>query len=614
MGSHPSMEAKKSKKKKKKKIITTFFFYFYFFFIFTSFSFLLLFHFYFFFLFTSFSFLLLFHFYFFFIFTSFSFLLLFHLLLFPFYFFFIFTSFSFLLLSSSFFFSLPLPRCLFPPLLETYESKVCVANSIHDISSPTSENEENTEGSYSDETVNYNKNKKTFNLLSYIENGIKNYINLLKEENVEIYERKCIKEIITFHKLKLKYLKKKKKSLQQNTNVQNSEPGYGSPTFHSTSEEDKEEIIKNFDRFNSLTSGKSDENSDIVTIAHKKDIYKKKNKSNNNIDTKNKSHKTMKSLTKQSNGEKKNNHPTNSTLINKKKKEIHRNSEELDSLYKSYITTLNVTQMTHELNKVTNATQEKRESELTNNDIDIKKEYPDALNVDIDAQNVNQERGEGEANKNIFEAIFHFYIKDKEKETRKQKSELEMKKSDGDEASCATKGMDIESFLNFAKHYKIIKSLLTKSELEKIFLNESKGNPYIQAKHFQKVLMTCAQIAFTKPPHKVNFTDTKKIYNSLILWLSNNSPEQQKKIISKNFPLTHSSSSWENSKTTESQKFDSKNTAFRNKQYSISVKDKNKKKKTNDIALMNSQKLDISSKKSEKPKLFRYNTNLNLRK
>ncbi|KMZ78677.1 hypothetical protein PVIIG_00072 [Plasmodium vivax India VII] len=499
--------------------------------------------------------------------------------------------------------------------LETYESKVCVANSFHDISSPTSENGETEEGSHTGETASYGENKKSFDLLSYIENGIKNYVNLLKEENVEIYERKCVKEIISFHKLKLKYLKKKKKKIKQNIHVENSASECGSPILCSTSEEDKEEIIKNFGRFDSLTWGQADEGSASSAATHNKGTNGKSGNGNANVGKKSSKGKKNPSHGQTPWGSE--NDPLGSTTsVHKKKaKKVERRgankSSDESSPGKMDTSSLNDMEVENQSEELGCAESARRGCVPPSSGVEVKREcHAAALQSNsLTAPSEDLEGGGSPSSKNVFEALFHFYAKDRG--SAKRNTEPEGKTS---EASCYAKGMDLELFLNFSKHYKIIKSLLTKSELEKIFLNETKGNTYIQARQFQKVLMVCAQIAFTKPPHRVNFTDTKKIFHCLVTWLCNNAPEQQKKIILKSCQLADSSILTENGKTAEQQKADVKSSTLRNKQYSISVKDKSRKPPTNDIVLTNSQKFETPSKKMEKAKMFRYNTSVNLRK
>ncbi|OTN65440.1 Uncharacterized protein PKNOH_S110084200 [Plasmodium knowlesi] len=495
--------------------------------------------------------------------------------------------------------------------LETYESKVCVANSFHDISSPASENEETQERSYTGETASYGENRKSFDLLSYIKNGIKNYVNMLKEENVEIYERKCVKEIIAFHKLKLKYLKKKNNKNKHNVHVENFTSDCRSNISSSTSEEDKEEIIRNFGRFDSFTLGQAEEVSSSSPTTHIKSTNKKS--PNENAHLRKKSNKSKNLSSKQIGGGSENNLLGSITAMDLKKtktRSANKSSDESShgKMDTNFMMDMEVQSQMEELGCAESARQG---LVPPSNGAKMKKEcHPATTKIkNLATQSEDLEGGESPNRKNVFEALFHFYAKDKG--NGKGKIEPGGKT---DEAISYAKGMHLEAFLNFSKHYKIIKSLLTKSELEKIFLNESKGNTYIQGRQFQKVLMLCAQIAFTKPPHRVNFTDTKKIFQCLITWLCNNAPEQQKKIILKSCQLPDASMITENGKATEPQKAELKSSTFRNKQYSISLKDKGRKPPINNIVLTSSQNFETPSKKLEKAKIFRYNTSTNLRK
>ncbi|ANQ10385.1 Uncharacterized protein PCOAH_00044330 [Plasmodium coatneyi] len=491
--------------------------------------------------------------------------------------------------------------------LETYESKVCVANSFHDISSPASENEETQQGSYTAESASYGENRKSFDLLSYIENGIKNYVNMLKEENVEIYERKCVKEMIAFHKLKLKYLKKKKKKIKQNIHVESFTSNCGSHTSQSTSEEDKEEIIRNFGRFDSFTLGHAEEGSSSSATTHNKSRNIKSRNENAHLGKK--SSKSKNQCSKQTPWCSENDRLGSTTAVQVKKTKRRGANKSSDELSPGKMDTSSLKDMEVEsqLEEFGCAESARRGWVPPSNGAEVKRECNAAVlqNKSLATPNEDLNMGESPSSKNVFESLFHFYAKDKANVEPEGKTRR---------AGCYAKGMDLELFLNFSKHYKIIKSLLTKSELEKIFLNESKGNAYIQGRQFQKVLMLCAQIAFTKPPHRVNFTDTKKIFQCLITWLCNNAPEQQKKIILKSCQLADVSMLTENGKSTEPQKAEVKGSTLRNKQYSISVKDKSKKPPINNIVLTSSQNFETPSKKLEKAKIFRYNTSVNLRK
>ncbi|GAB67908.1 hypothetical protein PCYB_124740 [Plasmodium cynomolgi strain B] len=508
--------------------------------------------------------------------------------------------------------------------LETYESKVCVANSFHDISSPTSENEEIQEGNYKGETGSYGENRKSFDLLSYIENGIKNYVHMLKEENVEIYERKCVKEMISFHKLKLKYLKKKKKLSKiytWRTPHQIADEGsVSSDTTHNKgtnkkSENENADMGKKSSKSKNRCSkqkrwGRENDQLGTTPSVHvkRKETKKMKRRGANKSSDESSPGKMDTSSSKDMGVESQLEElgcaessrrewvpPSNGAEVKRECQNATLQSKSLSTLQSKSLSTLQ--------SKSLSTLQSKSLSTLQN------KCLATLQNKCLASPNEDLERGEIPSSKNVFEALFHFYAKDKG--NTKRNIEPEGKTS---EVNCYTKGMDLELFLNFAKHYKIIKSLLTKSELEKIFLNESKGNEYIQGRQFQKVLMVCAQIAFTKPPHRVNFTDTKKIFQCLVTWLCNNAPEQQKKIILKSCQLADASMLTENGKTAESKKADVKSSSLRNKQYSISVKDKSKKTPINNIVLTNSQKFETPSKKLEKAKIFRYNTSINLRK
>ncbi|SOV83734.1 conserved Plasmodium protein, unknown function, partial [Plasmodium sp. gorilla clade G3] len=189
----------------------------------------------------------------------------------------------------------------------------------------------------------------------------------------------------------------------------------------------------------------------------------------------------------------------------------------------------------------------------------IKNEYNQKENKDLKEKEEQKEKEDEEKNGNItqsiFDIIYNHYVNDINQNTVKTNENYNRK---GSNESNNNKGMNLDLFLNFTKQYKILKNLLTKGELEQIFLKESKGNTYIQSKTFKKVLMMCAQKGFNKPPHNINFTDNKKMYTTLIQWLRNHSPENQKILILKSSDITNMNFSYESHKTIDLQKADTK--------------------------------------------------------
>ncbi|SBS86355.1 conserved Plasmodium protein, unknown function [Plasmodium ovale curtisi] len=513
--------------------------------------------------------------------------------------------------------------------LETHESKMCVANSLQAISSTSLESVKSDEGSPAYEKFSYSDKIKTFDLLSYVRSNITNYRNILQEENLEIYERKCVEEIISFHKLKLKMLKKKEREFTISRNVDSFVEDEKKQNSSNSSEESKEKIIKNYEQFNSSNIDESDEHGHTIS---RKDSCKhkvtKKKETYNMLGIGNKCASTEEDRElRDKMGEK---IVSNEILYANRSLDVFHNSQKEDvfSCIKG------------NPGKRRNKGREYHPRDYTPEDNPSSENIPNGYNAETGekrgrgkrimiekgkkeetlSENADVEKDENPSNsggsgKNIFETIFNFYVGDLDEDRNRNNDEFDGKREDAKKV----KGMDLELFLHFAKHYKIIKSLLTKNELEKIFLNESKGYIYIQHKHFKKVLMLCAQNAFTKPPHKVNFTDTKKIYISLISWLSNNAPDNQKKAILKIFPLTNSTVSNENSRKMDSQKndtkkmSDTKNSILKSRQSSICVNE-NKKKFKNNFSLSSSQKYDLSPSNSEKPKYARYNSSANLRK
>ncbi|SBT42350.1 conserved Plasmodium protein, unknown function [Plasmodium ovale wallikeri] len=516
--------------------------------------------------------------------------------------------------------------------LETHESKMCVVNSIQAISSTSLESVKSDEGSPAYETFSYSDKIKTFDLLSYVRSSITNCRNILQEENLEIYERKCVEEIISFHKLKLKMLKKKEREFTISRNVDSFVEDETKQNSSNSSEESKEKIIKNYEQFNSSNIDESDEHGHTISrkVSCKHKVTKKKETYNmlgtGNICATTEEDRELRHKMGEKIVSNKNLHANNSldVFLNSQKEDVFscikgdpgkRRNKDREYHPRDYTPEDNPS--SENIPNGSNA--EDGENKGRGKRIMIekgKKEETLSENADVEKEeNPSNSGGSGGSGKNIFETIFNFYVGDLDEERNRNNDEFDGKMEDAKKV----KGMDLELFLHFAKHYKIIKSLLTKNELEKIFLNESKGYTYIQHKHFKKVLMVCAQIAFTKPPHRVNFTDTKKIYISLISWLSNNAPDNQKKAILKIFPLTSSTVSIENSRKIDSQKndpkkmSDTKNSILKSRQSSICVIE-NKKKFKNNFSLSSSQKYDLSPSNSEKPKYARYNSSANLRK
>ncbi|SCO93896.1 conserved Plasmodium protein, unknown function [Plasmodium malariae] len=495
--------------------------------------------------------------------------------------------------------------------LDTYESKICVVNSIQDISCISSEKDDINKDSNMCKAFSYSNKSKAFDLLSYLKDNVKNCRNMLKEENLEIYERKCIKEVISFHKLKLKCLKRIKKEFIKNKHLETTSVQQDNNAESSnSSEEDKQDIIKKFEQYNSITLDESYEMENITMYRGDTNKQKKKRKKEKK-EICNMVHRSDSSIKIDQQEEL--NYFNSNKLINRKCYEMIKSSgTSASSLNERNV--LGDSQDVYKLSeyKLKDLTLKRCESKKfnvekvedhkeENKDNDVKPKKENILkNVDIDKEEENP------ASKNIFETIFNFYSKEVDQDIFRNNCDSANRTGDGENT---LKGMDIELFLNFAKHYKIIKSLLTKSELEKIFFNECKGNTYIQHKHFKKVLMICAQIAFTKPPHKVNFTDTNKIYVFLISWLCNNSPEQQKKIILKIISPIYSTILNENSKIMDGSKIDTKkwsdvkNSLLKSRQSSFCVMEKGKKPQK-DGALNNSQNFYMLSNNSEKAKYF----------
>ncbi|ETW33629.1 hypothetical protein PFTANZ_05665 [Plasmodium falciparum Tanzania (2000708)] len=192
-----------------------------------------------------------------------------------------------------------------------------------------------------------------------------------------------------------------------------------------------------------------------------------------------------------------------------------------------------------------------------------------------------EEEKNGKITQSIFDIIYNHYVNDinqnivKPNESYSRKGSNESNNiNNNNNNNNNNKGMNLDLFLYITKQYKILKNLLTKGELEQIFIKESKGNTSIQSKTFKKVLMICAQKGFSKPPHNINFTDNKKIYTTLIQWLLNHSPENQKQLILKRSDITNMNFSNDSHKTIDFKKAnvrtlsDSKYGSFKNKQHS----------------------------------------------
>ncbi|ETB63028.1 hypothetical protein, variant [Plasmodium yoelii 17X] len=451
----------------------------------------------------------------------------------------------------------------------TLESNICIINSFHDLSSISCEDK--TYESCSDSSFIYQNLNENFNLYKYIKENNNNYKKILKN-NLDIYEKKYVKEIILFLENILKLLIEKKtkesmlifqgKQIQENSNQIMEKKEI---CFSNSSEEDNEEIIKNYEKYNYNSLDETDEQKDVIhsNINKKEMIPSKKGISINN--------------TSDNNVEK--NETDKNKLLYKKKNKIYSviRSENISPNFVSNLDTDNSIRKKDKNIDEENVFENIKKDTNTYNDLQTIKLFKNEEKIQIkeDIIDIEIDKEEDENSDDIFETIFKFYITDNQIKNKGNKKENINNEINGDK----TKGMmNIELFLTFTKNYKIIKNLLTKSELEKIFINECKGNIYITLKQFKKILNICGQIAFTKPPHKNNYTDTKKIYSLLISWLINNSPEHQKCKLIKYIPLNSCTFLNDSNKSNTTKSRDAKHNIFKSSKSSISFKDKYKKK------------------------------------
>ncbi|CAD2111803.1 conserved Plasmodium protein, unknown function [Plasmodium vinckei petteri] len=425
--------------------------------------------------------------------------------------------------------------------LGTLESNICIINSFQDISSISCE--EKTHGSCSDCSFVYHSSNEKFNLYTYIKENVNNYKKILKN-NLDIYEKKYVEEIISVLENVLKLLMKKteKESIlafQKSDQIQDSQ---NEICLSNSSEEDNEDIIKNYEKYNDNSVNESDEQKDI--------IFSNKNIGKKGIDN---------SIRKKD----KNKDEENYCDYIKKDISIQEDDQTI-KLFKS-----------------------EHKSQIRDDNINSEIEDVEERLTKMLSENQQIDKEPNESNDDIFETIFKFYITDnqikqkgKKKENIINENDNNLKKTNTEINGGKTKGMmNLELFLTFSKNYKIIKNLLTKNELEKIFINECKGNIYITSKQFKKILIVCGQIAFTKPPHKNNYTDTKKIYSLLISWLTNNSPDHQKPQLLKYVPLKSYTFLNDNNKNNTPKSRDTKYNILKNSKSSLlPLKDKYKKK------------------------------------
>ncbi|CXI96091.1 conserved Plasmodium protein, unknown function [Plasmodium berghei] len=486
--------------------------------------------------------------------------------------------------------------------LGTIESNICIINSFHDLSSISCE--EKIHDSCSDSSFVYQNLNENFNLYIYIKENSNNYKQILKK-NLDIYEKKYVEEIISLLEniLKLLIEKKTKDSIltfqkEQIQESQNQIMQKKEIYFSNSSEEDNEEIIKNFEKYNYNSVDESDEQKDVIysnkninkkVLPSKKGIslYSASDNNNNNVEKietdKNKSLSKKKNRI-YSNVIKSENISSSfvsnldtENSIRKKEKKI--DEENLYEYIKKDTSTYNDTQ-TIKLFK------NEQKFQIKNDIIDSEIEDDKDKLTKIFSENQQIDKEENENSENIFETIFKCYITDNQikkkgnkKENINNENDNNLRKMNTEINGDKTKGMmNLELFLTFTKNYKIIKNLLTKNELEKIFINECKGSIYITSKQFKKILIVCGQIAFTKPPHKNNYTDTKKIYSLLTSWLVNNSPEHQKPKLMKYIPLNSCTFLNDSNKNHTTKSRDAKYNILKSSKSSISFKDKYKKK------------------------------------
>ncbi|SCM08330.1 conserved Plasmodium protein, unknown function [Plasmodium chabaudi chabaudi] len=474
--------------------------------------------------------------------------------------------------------------------LGTLESNICIINSFQDISSISCE--EKTHGSCSDCSFVYHSSNEKFNLYTYIKENVNNYKKILKN-NLDKYEKKYVEDIISVleNVLKLLMEKKEKESMlafQKSDKIQDSQ---NEICLSNSSEEDNEDIIKNYEKYNDNSVNESDDQKDTIfsnknmtkkgisiydvsynnnvekiEINKNKLLYKKKNINYSNIvKYTNISSTSVSNLGIDNSIGKKDKHKDEENYCDYIKKDV--NIQEDDQTIKSF--------------------KNEQKSQIKDDNINSEIEDVEERLTTMLSENPQIDKEPNENSDDIFETIFKFYITDsqikqkgKKKENIINENDNNLKKTNTEIHGGKTKGMmNLELFLTFSKNYKIIKNLLTKNELEKIFINECKGNIYITSKQFKKILIVCGQIAFTKPPHKNNYTDTKKIYSLLISWLTNNSPEHQKPQILKYVSLKSYTFSNENNKNNTTKSRDTKYNILKNSKSSLlPLKDKYKKK------------------------------------
>eukprot|EP00364_Plasmodium_chabaudi_P001741 XP_016654596.1 LOW QUALITY PROTEIN: conserved Plasmodium protein, unknown function [Plasmodium chabaudi chabaudi] len=474
--------------------------------------------------------------------------------------------------------------------LGTLESNICIINSFQDISSISCE--EKTHGSCSDCSFVYHSSNEKFNLYTYIKENVNNYKKIL-ENNLDKYEKKYVEDIISVleNVLKLLMEKKEKESMlafQKSDKIQDSQ---NEICLSNSSEEDNEDIIKNYEKYNDNSVNESDDQKDtifsnknmtkkgisIYDVSYNNNVEKIEiNKINYYIKKKNINYSNIVKYTNISSTSvsnlgidnsigKKDKHKDDENYCDHIKKDV--NIQEDDQTIKSF--------------------KNEQKSQIKDDNINSEIEDVEERLTTMLSENPQIDKEPNENSDDIFEAIFKFYITDsqikqkgKKKENIINENDNNLKKTNTEIHGGKTKGMmNLELFLTFSKNYKIIKNLLTKNELEKIFINECKGNIYITSKQFKKILIVCGQIAFTKPPHKNNYTDTKKIYSLLISWLTNNSPDHQKPQILKYVSLKSYTFSNENNKNNTPKSRDTKYNILKNSKSSLlPLKDKYKKK------------------------------------
>ncbi|CAD2101076.1 conserved Plasmodium protein, unknown function [Plasmodium vinckei lentum] len=474
--------------------------------------------------------------------------------------------------------------------LGTLESNICIINSFQDISSISCE--EKTHGSCSDCSFVYHNSNEKFNLYTYIKENVNNYKKILKN-NLDIYEKKYVEEIISVLENVLKLLMKKKEkesilAFQKSDQIQDSQ---NEICLSNSSEEDNEDIIKNYEKYNDNSVNESDEQKDI--IFSNKNIGKKgisiyDISNNNNVEKieidknkllyikKNKNYSDTIKCTNISST------PVSNLGIDNSIRKKDKNKDEEN--YCDYIKKdINI----QEDDQTIKLFKSEHKSQIKDDNINSEIEDVEERLTKMLSENQQIDKEPNENSDDIFETIFKFYITDnqikqkgKKKENIINENDNNLKKTNTEINGGKTKGMmNLELFLTFSKNYKIIKNLLTKNELEKIFTNECKGNIYITSKQFKKVLIVCGQIAFTKPPHKNNYTDTKKIYSLLISWLTNNSPDHQKSQLLKYVPLKSYTFLNDNNKNNTPKSRDTKYNILKNSKSSLlPLKDKYKKK------------------------------------